>query len=75
MAQVATTVLSSITSIGEIVVINLGAKGLHLHEGSRTRSFVGKSIAIVLKEEPSQLKTMYQKFWQHSSQKSENLRL
>jgi hypothetical protein len=61
MARIATTILSSITSIGEVVVISLGAKGLRLHEGSRARSFGGKSIAIALKEEPSQLKTTHRK--------------
>jgi hypothetical protein len=61
VARVAATVFSSITSIREVAVISLGAKGLRLHEGSRSRGFGGKSIAVALKEEPSQLKTTHRK--------------
>jgi hypothetical protein len=61
VARVATTVFSSIASISEVAVVSLGAKGLRLHEGLRARGFGGKSIAIVTKEEPTQLKTTHQK--------------
>jgi hypothetical protein len=59
VARVATTVFNSIASISEVAVISLGAMGLCLHEGSRTRGFSGKSIAIALKEESTQVKTTY----------------
>jgi hypothetical protein len=61
MARIETTILSSITSISEVVVISFGAKGLRLHEGSRDRSFGGKNIAVALKKEPSKLKTTHRK--------------
>jgi hypothetical protein len=45
--------VARVASIREVAVVNLGAKGLRLHEGSRTRGLGGKSIAISLKEEPT----------------------
>jgi hypothetical protein len=59
VALIATSIFSSNTSISKVVVVSLGAKGLCLHESSRTRGFGGKSIAVALKEEPSQLKTTH----------------
>jgi hypothetical protein len=50
VARIATTTLSSITCIGEVVVVSLGAKGLRLHKGSRARKFGGKSIAAAFEE-------------------------
>jgi hypothetical protein len=46
MAWMATTVFGSITSISEVVVTSLGAKGLCLHNGSGARSFRSKSVAV-----------------------------
>jgi hypothetical protein len=61
MAQIETTILSSITSISEVVVVSFGAKGLRLHEGSRAQSFGGKNIVVALKKEPSKLNTTHRK--------------
>jgi hypothetical protein len=59
MTWVATTVFSNITSISEIVVTSLGARGLLLHRSSRARSFSSRSVAVTLKKEPGQIKTTY----------------
>jgi NAD(P)-dependent dehydrogenase (short-subunit alcohol dehydrogenase family) len=61
MARIATTTLISITSIGEVVVVILGAKGLGLHECLRARSFGSKCIAVAVKKETTQLKTTHRK--------------
>jgi hypothetical protein len=61
MARVTATVFSSVASISETAIVGHRAKGLCLHEGSRTWGFVGKSITIALKKEPTQLKTMQRK--------------
>jgi hypothetical protein len=52
MAWIRTDVFGNITSISEIVIASLGAKGLCLHKSSRARSFSSKSIAVTLKKEP-----------------------
>jgi hypothetical protein len=61
MARIATAVFGSITSISEVAVTSLGAKGLCLHKSSGTRSFSSKSVAVTLKKEPRQLKTTHRK--------------
>jgi hypothetical protein len=61
VARIATITLNGITSIGEVIIVSLGAKGFCLHEGSRARSFGGKSITITSKKKPSQQKTMCRK--------------
>jgi hypothetical protein len=54
-----TTIFSNITSISEIVIASLRAKGLRLHKSLRARSFSSGNIAVTLKKEPGQIKTTY----------------
>jgi hypothetical protein len=61
MTWVAATVFGSVTSISKTTDASYRARGLRLHEGPRTRSFVGKSITIMLKGKPTQLKTTHRK--------------
>jgi hypothetical protein len=50
VARIATITLNGITSIGEVIIVSLGAKGFCLHEGSRARSLGSKSITITSKK-------------------------
>jgi hypothetical protein len=52
-------IFNSVTSISEIVIASLRAKGLRLHKSSRARSLSGRNVAVMLKKKPGQIKTTY----------------